>query len=50
MKQMLSELATNQTILAMLPLVGLSIIVAIVGFFFIYKERRASQQPDSRDR
>ena len=43
MSELLNELATDQTILAMFPLVGLSVIVAIVTFFLIFKERRESR-------
>ena len=44
MKGLIHELTTNQTILAMFPIVGLSIIVTIVVFYQVYKERRESQE------
>jgi hypothetical protein len=34
---------TDQTVLAMAPIVTLGIISAIVGFYWIWKERRADQ-------
>jgi hypothetical protein len=34
----------NQAVLALVPIVGLIIIVGIVGFFFALKERRESRE------
>lgn len=36
----LNQLITDQTILAIFPIVGLGIIVGIVAFYLIWKERR----------
>ena len=37
----------NQAVLALVPIVGLIIIVGIVGFFFALKERRESREQHS---
>ena len=42
----MDEILTNQTILAMVPIVGLSILVGIVGIYFVRKERRESREQD----
>ncbi len=40
----LNELITDQAILAILPIVTLGVIMAGVGFFLIWKERREGQE------
>lgn len=39
-----NQLITDQTVLAILPIVTMGIILSIVGFFLIWKERREDQQ------
>jgi hypothetical protein len=37
---MIEQLLTDQTVLAMAPIVTLGFLMAVVGFFWIWKERR----------
>jgi hypothetical protein len=41
------ELMTDQAILAIFPIVSLSILVGVAAAYFLYKERRAGRQQDS---
>jgi len=41
---MIKELITDQTVLAMLPIVSLGVIAAIVGYYWIWKERREDRE------
>ena len=44
---MIDRLFTDQSVLAIAPIVTLGIIMALVGFFWIWKERREDQQRHS---
>jgi hypothetical protein len=44
MKELLTELTTNQTILAIAPIVTLGIIAGIAGLYFARKERLESER------
>ena len=43
MKELLNELLTDQAVLAMFPIVGLSILVVIAALYLLWKERRESR-------